>query len=439
MAELQEGTVIMSTAGIPITIISRIGGGGQGDVYKVDFGGETKVLKWYHPSAIKDPKAFKENLKENIRRGAPDKAFIWPEAVTEDIDGTFGYVMEFIPEGYKEFTEYLAQPGGGGFQTFKAIVQVGLKLITAFRILHNNGYSYQDLSAGNFFINPQKGDIIICDNDNVAPNGTHTGILGTPPYIAPEIIMGETKPNTHSDEYSLAVVLFMLLFTSHPLEGKLWTLPCLTPAIEKKLYGSNPVFIMDPDNTSNRPVKGIHVDLLNRWEYVPSYIKDIFIKAFSKESLQGKEVGGRKVYPRVKEFEWTEAFVRFQNEIVRCPNCNDEIFIQNSSDTPCDQCHRVYPVKYQFVYPKYTVAAVKNSIVYQCQLGTCNPEDALKRLALVVEKAGSPGVLGLKNKSKVAFKATSPSGKTKLLEMERALPLIPGVKISVYDGTFEIK
>ena len=30
------------------------------------------------------------------------------------------------------------------------------------------GYSYQDLNDGNFFINPQSGDVLICDNDNVA-------------------------------------------------------------------------------------------------------------------------------------------------------------------------------------------------------------------------------------------------------------------------------
>lgn len=38
-------------------------------------------------------------------------------------------------------------------------------------MLHRHGYSYQDLNDGNFFINPESGDVLICDNDNVMPQG----------------------------------------------------------------------------------------------------------------------------------------------------------------------------------------------------------------------------------------------------------------------------
>ena len=75
----------------------------------------------------------------------------------------------------------------------KTIIDAALNIVSAYRILHNNGYCYQDLNNGNFFINPDTGRVLICDNDNVAPDGTHTGIIGKPGYIAPEIILGQKE------------------------------------------------------------------------------------------------------------------------------------------------------------------------------------------------------------------------------------------------------
>ena len=46
---------------------------------------------------------------------------------------------------------------------------------------------------------------------------------------------------------------------NHPLEGKLEaSIRCMDMAARVKLYGTDPVFIFDPNNKTNRPVKGIH-------------------------------------------------------------------------------------------------------------------------------------------------------------------------------------
>ena len=39
----------------PLIIQQWLGGGGQGDVYKVDFNGKPMALKWYKPNTIKNP------------------------------------------------------------------------------------------------------------------------------------------------------------------------------------------------------------------------------------------------------------------------------------------------------------------------------------------------------------------------------------------------
>lgn len=432
MDRFDAGKTLHTNYGTPITIDAYIAGGGQGDVYEVTCNGKKKALKWYKPGALKDADAFYENLSKNAKKGAPDKTFLWPEAVTERSDGSFGYVMDLRPTEYRELTEVLVSSGGGGFSTFKAVVEAGIQIISAFRILHVKGYSYQDMNSGNFFINPKTGNVLICDNDNVAPNGTYTGIIGTPQYMAPEVVLGNATPNTHTDEFSLAVVLFMLLCASHPLEGEHWAVPCLTPAIEKKLYGSKALFIFDPEDDSNRPVKGIHNNVLKRWGYLPEYVRKTFLKAFSQDAIMDPN-------KRVTELSWLKTFVRFQSDIVRCPSCGNEIFINNASSTRCDKCHKLYEVRHTLKLYEYPVTAARNTRVYKCQLGVCNADEALMPAAVVVTKKGDPNVMGLRNMTGETVVGITPSGKINQVRPGDVVPLRRGIKIKAFDGEIEIQ
>ena len=72
------------------------------------------------------------------------------------------------------------------------------------------------------FFDPDTGDVLICDNDNVSANGIdNSSVYGTPRFMAPEIVMGQAKPSRNTDLYSLAVLLFYMFMMGHPLEGKL--------------------------------------------------------------------------------------------------------------------------------------------------------------------------------------------------------------------------
>lgn len=432
MNHFESGKVINTNFGVPITIESFIAGGGQGDVYKVTYDGKKKALKWYKPGALADPDAFYENLEKNVKKGSPDKAFLWPLAITEKTEGSFGYIMDLRPDEYRELTDILVSSGGGGFSTFKAIVEAGIRIVSAFRSLYKIGYSYQDMNSGNFFINPKTGAVLICDNDNVAPNETYTGIIGTPQYMAPEIVIGESKPNTHTDEFSLAVVLFMLLCANHPLEGKHWTVPCLTPALEKRLYGSDALFIFDPNDDSNRPVKGVHNNVLKRWDFLPQYLKDIFNTAFSHDAITNPN-------RRVKYLDWLKVLIRFQSDIVRCPSCGNEIFIINASDTNCDKCQRLFEVKNTLKLSDYSITVAKNTRIYRCQIEVCNAEEALTPVALVVAKKDNPNILGLRNMTKSTLVGVTPSGKTNQVKPGEVIPIKAGISVKAFDGKIEIQ
>ena len=137
----------------------------------------------------------------------------------------------------------------------RALLTAGMKLADGFLRLHSKGLCYRDISFANVFFDPKTGDIRICDNDNVDITGAETGgVLGTQRFMAPEVVRREAAPSDDTDRYSLAVLLFFLLYGGHPLDGQREAIiRCLdVPALER-LYGFDPLYIWHPDDASNRP------------------------------------------------------------------------------------------------------------------------------------------------------------------------------------------
>ena len=78
--------------------------------------------------------------------------------------------------------------------SFYVICRTAFNLTKGYRNLHIAGAKYQDISFGNLFFNPDNGDVLICDNDNVSyGNSKPGGVLGTPGFMAPEIVRGEAR------------------------------------------------------------------------------------------------------------------------------------------------------------------------------------------------------------------------------------------------------
>lgn len=409
MKELEPGTLVDLDSGGQIKVIKELGRGGQGIVYRCEFQGSQYALKWYKE---KYPDAFYNNLKKNINNGSPAKSklFLWPLMLTKKQYGSYGYIMQLKPDGYYDFGDFLNNTVR--FSTISAMLNAAVDICAGFQALHITGLSYQDLNEGNFFVNPKTGDVLICDNDNVTAHGYNLGIAGKMRYMAPEVVLGESKPGTYSDCFSLAIILFRLFFTDHPLEGKRHlAVPVLSASFERKIYGSRPIFILDPDIDLNRPVSRVHKNSIKLWPLYPSVLKNAFIKAFSQDSIKNPTDNNKR--PNLRE--WQKTVVELRN-ILLIDEKGGERFLNDGEK------------------PKHAIKITNSGTIALSPKKTIFVETNNKPIGQVMFKESEPNVWAIKNISPVAWRVITPSGKQISVEPQAMMPVNPGLKLNFPDN-----
>lgn len=409
MPTFKNNTILpLSNDGESIQIISFISEGGQGEVYKVRYRGDIYALKWY--SKLSPSRKFYDNLIHNIDNRSPSDYFLWPKAVTKVLNGRFGYVMDIKPDGFEDYSDYLL--GDVRPYSWDILFKAALNIADAFFILHSKGYSYQDLNEGSFFINPKNGDIRICDNDNVAPYGTNLGVRGTPRYMAPEVVLDKTRPNVHTDRFSLAIILFRMFYIDHPLEGKRTISYPLNDTTGAELYGRNPIFAYDPNNTQNRPTEQAQPNLIMRWKLFPVDLKAAFTKAFTK--------GLKNINDRITEQQWKEVLVKARGMLVNIDG--KEQFVNAYCPKTVNNKCRILKTS------ECVIALTPGSVLYQCQVDRLSTD--YSTVAAVVKASNrNEKVYGLGNLTQNKWSVTLPGRNPVVVQPKTFAPLIPGAVI----------
>jgi hypothetical protein len=314
--DLVPGQAIETSSGTRYIIEKLIGKGAQGKIYQANASGGIKAVKWYNPNMATDGR--KIVIESLISNGPPDETFIWPEDIVlcPGVPG-FGYLMRMIEPGYisiNDLVKCTKRPA------FSMLATIGFNISNSFERLHSKGLCYADISPGNIFINADSGDIRICDNDNITVDGDVKCVLGTPKFMAPEIVCGKSAPNIHTDKYSLAVLLFYMLFNGHPLEGRRSAQADLhDKAVFSRLFGSEPLFIFDPEDRSNRPLPGKQDDPIIFWGIYPKFFRELCMRAFNENIRTPQEV-------RVSENDWMITLMKMRESIFHCRACGAENF-----------------------------------------------------------------------------------------------------------------
>ncbi len=416
---LEVGEQLTSPLGITYDILRLLGSGGQGEVYEVTAGNKHYALKWYFPHMATNRQA--EIIQKLVHTGKPDERFLWPMDFVMKGD-TFGYIMELRPHEYKSIVDLMkrkAEP------SFKALCLAGYELADCFQKLHSLGYSYCDISFGNAFFNPDNGQVLVCDNDNVVINKeAKECVQGTLGFMAPEIVMGKGTPNAQTDLFSLAVLLFYMFMLHHPLEGAAEaSIKCLDMRAKQRLYGEKPVFIWDKDDLSNRPVAGYQDNAIIYWRLYPRMIRDLFMSAFTEGLYHPNK--------RILENQWKRAFFELQDHIMLCPNCGAENFYENQeaigAGNICWSCNQNVSPGALLVLGDKVIVLHKDTIIYPHHF--YQDFDLSKEVAKVTQHPKEPQKWGLQNKTLATWQVKKQDGQIISIPPEKSMSLQDGLEI----------
>lgn len=138
-------------------------------------------------------------------------------------DGITYLVMPYLPGG--NLRDVLAEHGALSLQETMSYIE---QAASALDYAHAHGVIHRDIKPSNFLLHPD-GRLILADfgiarmmNDGSSTIGatlTSTGmLLGTPEYMAPEMVRGEPI-DARADIYELGIVLFQMLSGHVPFKG----------------------------------------------------------------------------------------------------------------------------------------------------------------------------------------------------------------------------
>ncbi len=433
-----------------------LGKGGQGAVYKVKNvkTGKVLALKTYLVHMSDD---FISNLRGNIVKGAPHPSFLWPLGLSEPLGpkgDRRGYIMEMYGSEYSSYVKIMKRKAN--FPSKEMQISALIDLVDAFEALHAQGLSYQDLNDGGIVFDCQHGKVLICDNDNVAPDKVNIKIddeghciQGKFKFMAPEVAINMILPDRYSDRFSMAVLMFMLLTMAHPLDGVKRLQGQMTASLQRKIYGTEPVFIFDPNDASNRPDPQMDANASLGWSRLPDYIQNLFIRALTsglpaigktKDQLETERQS------RPSEREWRVALHKWMDSLAVCPGCkcwlNVNLVGHDIQPTTCLYCGKKFNLTLPVLEVKKRGRVVRNIVLDDGkEIPKCSViDDKSNDAAIVVKKSKkAANVYGLQNLLSIQWRCTQVGAKERLVDPNGIVAALNGVCVEFdYDHTGEV-
>ncbi len=198
-------------------LLEMLGRGGMASVFKAERRGELSALKRPLSLFLDDPQFLERFLREAEIGRSLNHPNIVRILERGEVDHVPYFTMELV-EG-KTLDAFVRARGPADPRTAASIVA---QVAEALDFAHTKGVVHRDLKPSNIMQLPD-GDVKVMDFgiararrfDGLTATGA---FLGTPEYVAPEMIEGSgTEPR--SDLYSLGVIFFELLTGQRPFTG----------------------------------------------------------------------------------------------------------------------------------------------------------------------------------------------------------------------------
>lgn len=233
-------------------------------------------------------------------------------------------------------------------------LRISILLSRSTKRLHAAGLAHSDLSYNNVLIDPEGRNASIIDLDGlVVPGKFAPDVMGTPDFVAPEVI--KTKhlpvndpnrklPSILTDRYALSVLIYMYLLFRHPLKGR--KIHHSDPVKDEEMaMGSKALFIENPTDKSNIPnLNDIHpaelpyIDVKKMpYSIMGPYLKNLFDRAFID--------GLHNPQKRPTSDEWEAGLIKTVDLLQPCKNtkCSHKWFVFDNKLSPkCPYCGTPY-------------------------------------------------------------------------------------------------
>jgi predicted Ser/Thr protein kinase len=212
---LLPGTMIGS-----YKVLEEIGRGGMGVVYRAE---DTRLGRLVALKSLPATLAMQPDLRQRLRREARAAATISHPAVAvvyalEEMGDHLFIASEYVPG------ETLREEIARGPVAPERACAIAAEVAGALAAAHDAGVIHRDLKPENVLIKPD-GGVKVVDFGIAQIEGpeatklTRAGsMLGTPAYMAPEQLLGQTVDG-RADIYAWGIVFSEMLTGRHPLQG----------------------------------------------------------------------------------------------------------------------------------------------------------------------------------------------------------------------------
>jgi serine/threonine-protein kinase len=220
---LPAGTVLAGK----FRVVRCLGQGGMGSVYEIEheLTKHRRALKMLHAAMANIPGVVERFLREASAAGRVGNPHIVETFDAGTLEGGEPYIIMEMLKGCP-----LTDKIGQGPMSVSEVVDLIGQACDGVQAAHDAGIVHRDLKPDNLFVAEQDGkpfvkilDFGISKFDPGKTGGmalTQEGAaLGTPYYMSPEQIRGETSLDARADVYALGVILYECFAAQRPFEA----------------------------------------------------------------------------------------------------------------------------------------------------------------------------------------------------------------------------
>jgi serine/threonine protein kinase len=330
MAEIWENQLIkQSKINIPkIQHICVLGQGAFSTVKLAKFEDQFFALKIVQKQIIQKFKLEKNAASERDCMIICKHPFIVEFRFCFQDISSFSYGMEFLPGG--DLFSLMKQNKNISFiDKTIYLAEIGLALTH----IHSKGFVYRDLKPENILIS-KDGHLKICDfglSINIEEEGYTNGIVGTPAYIAPEILQG-LNYDFGCDWWSFGILAYEILCNEMPYSDEnrsklYWKIKNVSPKFPSELDYNSQHFISlflkkNPKqratfiSTKEHPFwNGLKIEDVLMKQYSPQFVPNLnnsteknfqkyFIESKKPKNIKAEKNVPNLIYPLESSFSF---------------------------------------------------------------------------------------------------------------------------------------